>query len=165
MIVLIALTEMTGLIQLYLLDHFKTISIISTLDLLIFSLFNTWPAIQALCVCMLAYGKRDGIMPQPKEASSPRWEWLIQETKVSTARLLYHKLEKRSLHSSLPCKVIYKHPGVWPDGRFLCKKEQIPLILILPDGSTRSVTGLVAAISSHWRDLQMGYEIFTSELL
>lgn len=114
--------EMTGLIWLYLLDYFKIISIISTLDLLIF-LFNTWPAIQTLCVCMLACGKCDGITPQPREVLSPTWEWLIQEMKISTAGLLYQKLEKRSLHSSLPYEIILKHPGVGLDGHFLCKKN------------------------------------------
>jgi len=85
--------EMTGLMWLYLLDHFKTVSIISTLDLLIF-LFNTWPAIQTLWVCIQAYRKCDGITPQPREVLSPMQEWLIQEMKISTARLLYQKLEK-----------------------------------------------------------------------
>lgn len=50
MTVLIALTEIIGPILLYLPDCFKTISIISALDLLIFSLFNIWPVIETLFV-------------------------------------------------------------------------------------------------------------------
>lgn len=61
-------SRITGLILLYLLHHSKTISIIWTIDLLIFLLVQHLASNpDYLFVCVMVSGKRDGAMPRPGE--------------------------------------------------------------------------------------------------
>lgn len=114
--------EMTRLIWLYLLDYFKIISIISTLDLLIF-LFNTWPAIQTLCVCMLACGKCDGITPQPREVLSPTWEWIDSRNENQHCWVTVPEAGKEKPSQLSPIWNNFKTPWSWAGWTFPLQKK------------------------------------------